>query len=72
MATGKKICDIMNELATPVRELGVTIPKQEIIEVLRRIPLDEEKGWSFPHFMLAMGSPKLAREKGALQGKVMY
>ncbi|XP_035713873.1 uncharacterized protein LOC110845256 isoform X2 [Folsomia candida] len=72
LATGKKICDIMNELATPVRELGVTIPKQEIIEVLRRIPLDEEKGWSFPHFMLAMGSPKLAREKGALQDPIPF
>lgn len=67
LGTGKKICDITNDLMSAVQALVGSVPKGDVIEVLRRIPLGD-KGWSFPHFMFGMGSPKMAREKGAFQG----
>jgi hypothetical protein len=67
LGSSKKLCDIIDPICSKVEQLGAPVPKEEIIEILRRTATTEA-GVSFPHFMLALGSPKLAREKGVFQG----
>jgi hypothetical protein len=64
------ICEILDDLVTAVDSIGAGVPKNDVLEVIRRTPFIN-RGFSFPHFLLGLGSPQLAREKGAFIRKLV-
>ena len=59
----KNISQICNE------KMLLDIPPDEVAEILRKTPkTSSSQTLSFSHFMYAMGSPKLARQKNVSLG----
>jgi hypothetical protein len=56
--TVSSICQVINvDMNIPVSEL-------QIFEALKKVPKNCEGGFSFPHFMYAIGNPEIAKTKG--------
>ena len=53
----KSICKIINV------DMDIPVKDAEIFQILKRIPKNCDGCYSFPHFLYAMGSPELAKNK---------
>jgi len=68
LASGMSFCEALENLLSAVDSLGLGISHSDVVEVLRRTPYAGDQ-WSFSHFLMGLGNPTLAREKGVFQRK---
>lgn len=65
LASGKPLCELIDPLDEAVQALGGGVTREEVIEIMKRMP--SAGGWSFSRFMFIAASPAYARKVGLLQ-----